>query len=95
MEILTVGSIVNITTMHIGPHTQAYFFLREAGGTQQEAFILWAVPDGEVEWAPRWIERSINVSMLQHALVNNIQVGVWHEDTSAQADAVEIGPFMF
>jgi len=94
MQVLNTGTVVNITIMDLNGWTQGYFFLQDAVTNQIEVFILWAVPDGTTEWAPKWIERGLSVSLLRQALVSGTQVGVWHDDTSSVADTVEMGSYL-
>jgi hypothetical protein len=69
------------------------FSLQPADGTSEELFFIWfSLSDRTPPTATDWIARNMHVAMLRDALVQKLQVIVFHDDASNFYTSLELLP---
>lgn len=87
----TSGKVTDLKVRQDGAADLAFVTLLEGNG-QSEQFIVWAADIGHPTPFSVWIARSLVVSILKDALLNNKTVVLTHDDTSSIIRWVDLLP---
>lgn len=87
MPIAASGTVAQIIIQNTG--MLGIIVLLDQGSAGSEWFTLFATPEGQFEFAPLWVMRSMTLAMLQHAFTNQKTITIWHESTSAIIESIE------
>jgi hypothetical protein len=86
----SAGTVIDLKIFIDGSVDAAFVTLKDSLSGQSEQFTLWSGDVGTPTPFSVWIERSMVVSMLRDALVNNLQVSVTHSASSAIVQYVHL-----
>jgi hypothetical protein len=89
---VTTGNVsfIKIQQVPDPPDINIAFFGVAQGAATPETFVLWDARTTDETDFSTWIARSLNLSLLRAALVNKLQVSIYHDDTSSLVTMVEL-----